>query len=119
VLVLTLAGLAGCSSLSEPEVRDAAAAFSSGDAAARCAMLAAGTLASLEREEEAPCPQVVGQLPLGSGEVVSVQIWGEDALVHLTDDTLFLTLTESGWQVSAGGCEPQPDAPYVCRLEAS
>jgi hypothetical protein len=117
--VLAGAGLAACSSLSEQEVRDAAAAFTAADPAGRCALLAPGTLASLEREEEAPCAQAVGQLPLGSGEVTSVQVWGEDALVRLSDDTLFLTLTDRGWQVSAGACEPQPDAPYVCRLEAS
>jgi hypothetical protein len=58
-------------------------------------------------------------VPLGAGDVVSVEVWGEDALVHLTDDTLFLTRTENGWRVSAGACEPQPDAPYVCGVEAS
>jgi hypothetical protein len=119
LLLPVAAALASCSSLSTSEVRDVAAAFSAGDPAARCAVLAAGTLQTLEREEQQPCVEAVGQLPLGSGAVVSVEVWGEDALVHLTDDTLFLTLTPSGWQVSAGGCQPQPDAPYVCQLEAS
>jgi hypothetical protein len=119
LLVLATGAVTGCSNPSAPEVRDVAATFSAGDAAARCAMLAAGTVQTLEREEQRPCADALGQLPLGTGDVVSVDVWGEDALVHLTDDTLFLTLTRSGWQVSAGACAPQPDAPYVCQLEAS
>jgi hypothetical protein len=119
LLLMATGAVTACANLSAPEVRDVAVAFSAGDAAARCAMLAAGTVQTLEREEQQPCADAIGQLPLGSGEVVSVDVWGEDALVQLTDDTLFLTLTPSGWQVSAGGCEPQPDAPYVCQLEAS
>jgi hypothetical protein len=120
LLLVPAAGVvAGCSSLSASEVRDVAAAFAAGDPAARCALTAAGTVQTLEREEQQPCADAVGQLPLGSGEVMSVDVWGEDALVHLTDDTLCLTLTPSGWQVSAGACEPQPDAPYLCQLEAS
>jgi hypothetical protein len=120
LLLVPAAGVvAGCSSLSAPDVRDVAAAFAAGDPAARCAMTAASTVQTLEREEQQPCVDAVAQLPLGTGPVVSVDVWGEDALVHLTDDTLFLTLSRSGWQISAGACEPQPDAPYVCQLEAS
>jgi hypothetical protein len=50
--------------------------------------------------------------------VVSVEVWGEDALVHLSDDTLFLTW-DDGWVVSAAACEPRGDGPYECQLEAS
>jgi hypothetical protein len=74
---------------------------------------------SLVAEEGTSCPEAIGSLPLGRGDVVSVEVWGEDALVHLSDDTLFLTRDAGGWLVSAGACQPGGDGPYQCQLEAS
>jgi hypothetical protein len=45
-------------------------------------------------------------------------VWGDNAQVRLTGDTLFLTRTDAGWKVAAAGCVPQGEAPYLCRLEA-
>jgi len=120
-LLVLAAGLAvtGCASADEPAVRDVAASFADGDPQTRCDLLAPATLESLLAEEAASCPQAIGSLPLGSGKVVSVEVWGEDALVHLSDDTLFLTRDAGGWLVSAGACRPGGDGPYQCRLEAS
>jgi hypothetical protein len=116
--LLLLAMLAGCSSADEPAVRDVASSFAAGDPQGRCDLLATGTLTSLL--SEGPCPEAIAELRLGSGDVVSVQVWGVDALVHLTDDTLFLTREDAGWRVSAGACEPAgTDRPYECQLEAS
>ena len=109
---------AACSSADEPVVREVAAAFATGDAQARCDLLAPATLSSVA--SDGPCPEALAELPLGSGDLVSVQVWGEDAQVHLTDDTLFLTRTDAGWRVSAGACAPAgADLPYECELEAS
>jgi hypothetical protein len=121
VLLVLGVGLAaaGCSNADEPDVREAASSFAGGDDQTRCGLLAPATLQSLEREEESPCAESIGQLPLGSGDVVSVEVWGADALVHLADDTLFLTRDPAGWLVSAAACEPGGDGPYECRLEAS
>jgi hypothetical protein len=115
---LLLAALAGCTSADEPAARDVASSFAAGDPQVRCGLLAEGTLTSLLAD--GPCPEAIGQLPLGSGVVVSVEVWGEDALVHLTDDTLFLTRDDAGWRVSAAACEAAgADRPYECQLEAS
>jgi hypothetical protein len=118
VLVGLVVGLAaaGCSNADEPAVRDVASSFAGGDAQTRCGLLAPGTLPSLLAD--GACPEAIGQLPLGSGGVVSVEVWGVDALVHLTDDTLFLTRTDAGWQVSAAACQSDGEGSYDCQLEA-
>jgi hypothetical protein len=115
------ATVTGCSNVDEPAVRNVASSFARGEPQGRCDLLAPTTLAGLVRDEASSCPEAIGQLPLGSGEVVSVEVWGVDALVHLTDDTLFLTRGEAGWQVSAAACTPGPQAegPYACQLEGS
>jgi hypothetical protein len=116
--VLLLATAAGCTGADEPAARDVASSFAAGDAQVRCELLAAGTLTSLLAD--GPCPEAIGALPLGRGDVVSVEVWGEEALVHLTDDTLFLTREDVGWRVSAGACTAAgADRPYECQLEGS
>ena len=84
----------------------------------RCALLAPATVAALEHDESAPCADALGQLDLPGGQVVSSAVWGDNAQVRLTGDTLFLTRTAAGWKVAAAGCTPQGEAPYLCRLEA-
>jgi hypothetical protein len=112
--------LTGCGSLSDDEVRESAEEFARGDAGARCELLAPATLASLAEEESSPCEEAIGDVPLGSGDLMSVAIWGEEAQAKLSDDTLFLTRTSSGWRVMAAACRSQgQDMPYECRLEAS
>jgi len=117
--VLAAVSLAGCANVAEPAAREAATSFAAGDDAARCALLAGSTVTSLVREEGESCAAALAQVPLGSGDVVSVEVWGSDALVHLTDDTLFLTEEDGGWRVSAASCQPDGQAPYVCQLESS
>ena len=111
--------LAGCSSMQQPEVEQVATAFEdpSADPETRCELLAPATLAALEEEESAPCADVIEELPLEGGEVESVQIWGGDAQVRLSGDTLFLTETRSGWRVTAAACTPHEQAPYDCEVE--
>jgi hypothetical protein len=119
VLGLVLATVGGCTNADEPAVREVAASFGGADADGRCRLLAPTTVTALERDESSSCSEAIGQLSVGSGEVVSVQVWGPDALVRLTDDTLFLTRGDTGWQVSAAACAPDGDGRYVCQLEGS
>jgi hypothetical protein len=112
--------LAGCGSLSADEVERVGADFADGDPAARCALLAPATLTSFEEDEGEPCDEAIEQLPVGAGEVTSVEVWGEEAQVRLSDDTLFLTRTADGWRVSAAACTPHgADRPYDCEVAAS
>jgi len=108
----------GCADLQRPEVEQLAAAFTGSGTDDRCGLLAPATVAALEYDESAPCADALGQLDLPGGQVVSSAVWGDNAQVRLTGDTLFLTRTEAGWKVAAAGCVPQGEAPYLCRLEA-
>lgn len=112
--------LTGCGGLSDDDVRGVAADFAAGGAGERCDLLAPGTLAALVEEESATCEEAIEGVPLGSGEVTEVQVWGEEAQAKLRDDTLFLTRTTSGWRVMAAACTLQgPDRPYDCQVEGS
>lgn len=108
----------GCAGLQQPEVEQVAAAFTQSGPMDRCALLAPATVAAFEHDESAPCADALGVLDLPGGQVVSSAVWGDNAQVRLTGDTLFLTRTDAGWKVAAAGCIPQGEAPYLCRLEA-
>jgi hypothetical protein len=108
----------GCASLQQPQVEQVAATFTRSGPVDRCALLAPATVAALEHDESARCADALGALDLPGGQVISSAVWGDDAQVRLTGDTLFLTRTATGWKVAAAGCIPQGQAPYLCRLEA-
>jgi hypothetical protein len=111
--------LTGCSSAQRADVEQVATTFAdtSGDPETRCDLLLQATLDSLEKSESAPCSDAIAQLPLDGGDVQSVEVWGRDAQVRLSGDTLFLTETHAGWRVAAAACRPQRDAPYECEVE--
>ena len=112
--------LCGCGSLTADEVEGVGADFAAADPAARCDLLAPNTRTALEEEQVSACAEAIEQAPVGGGEVVSVEVWGEEAQVRLSDDTLFLTHTDEGWRVDAAACTPQgADLPYDCEVAAS
>jgi hypothetical protein len=110
----------GCASTQEPEVQRVASAFEdpAADPAARCDLLTPKARAALEKSASQACADAIGQLPLDGGTARSVQVWGGDAQVKLSGDTVFLTETHAGWKVSAAACTPNADAPYDCEVEA-
>ena len=95
--------------------RRVAVDFASGDPAVRCELLAPAALAALERE--GPCVAVVGASAPAGGQLLQSVVWGDEAQVRLSGDTLFLTRTGAGWKVVAAGCTPNGDLPYECSLE--
>ena len=103
--------LAGCSSVAEPEVAKAAAAFENptADPASRCDLLAPATREVFE--QSAPCPDAIGQLPFQGGDPHGVQVWGGSAQAKVGTDTVFLTETKTGWKVTAALCQPRGQAP--------
>jgi hypothetical protein len=114
--------LSGCGSLDADAVENVASTFADGgtDAATRCGLLAPKTLDALVEDEGAACEDAIGDVPVGTGALTSVEVWGEEAQVKLADDTLFLTRTFAGWRVMAAACTPQgAEQPYDCRLEGS
>ena len=111
----------GCSAAERPEVERVASQFeeSSGDAGARCDLLMPKALERLEEQAQAPCEEAIGDLPLDGGEVQRVAVWGGDAQVRFSGDTVFLSRTSTGWRVAAAVCAPKPEGPYDCEVEGS
>ncbi len=111
--------LTGCASTEQPEVERVATAFedTSGDPESRCDLLAPKTREQLEKSGS--CSDALGDLPLEGGEVVSVEVWGGDAQVRLSGDTVFLTRTSAGWRVAAAACTPTAEGPYDCEVEGA
>jgi hypothetical protein len=111
--------LTGCSSASRPEVEQVASTFEdpSSDPGERCDLLAPATLAAFEQDESAPCTDAIQDLPLVDGGVESIEVWGGDAQVKLSGDTVFLTETSAGWRITAAACTPRAEAPYDCEVE--
>lgn len=70
--------LTGCAGAGEPDVSKVATAFEdpSGDAQARCDLLAPATLATFQSDASAPCANAIADVQLPGGEVSSVEIWG-------------------------------------------
>src|SRR5687767_2808786 len=102
--------VSGCSSSEQPAVERVATQFedSSGDPQARCDLLISRTLEQLEQQVQKSCAEGIGDVPLEGGEVESVQVWGGNAQVKLSGDTVFLTNSRSGWRIAAAVCTPRP-----------
>lgn len=114
--------LAGCGDPSADEVTETVAGFTGPgrDAADRCALLTPTVVAALEEDSSTTCDLAIDDVPVGDGDVRSVEVWGEEAQARLTDDTLFLTRTADGWRITAAACRPQAEGqPYACALEGS
>jgi hypothetical protein len=122
-VLATLAGaclvLTGCSSMQRPDVEQVAGAFedAGADPEARCDLLTPATLAAFEEEASAPCAEAIEDVPLEGGDIEAVEIWGGDAQVRLSGDTVFLTETHAGWRVAAASCRSRGEAPYDCEVE--
>ncbi|MGW0765261.1 hypothetical protein [Streptomyces sp. NPDC002676] len=116
--------LAACSTLGEREAAASRAALRFEENIQRangtraCAALAPETRQELEQSAKAPCAQALleEQLSYG-GSVREVQVYGRQAQVVLSTDTLFLSVFPAGWKVTAAGCMPRPQQPYQCKIK--
>lgn len=116
--------LSACSGQGNAEVGNAeaaAAAFSrdvAGSTDLACGLLAPQTLKTLE-DNEGPCATTLpDQLQASPGGVASAEVYGKDAIVRLSSDTVFLARYREGWRVTAAGCtRPQVGRPYDCRVK--
>ncbi|MFI7407236.1 hypothetical protein ACIBU0_00945 [Streptomyces sp. NPDC049627] len=123
-LVAALAVTTGCGAPDErTEGASAAAtgfteALQQGNGRQACALLAPNTLEELEKSEQTACDQAVTQEELPAADSVrNVDVYGDQARVVLTGDTLFLAHFPTGWKVTAAGCTPRPEQPYDCRVK--
>ncbi|MBP2708602.1 hypothetical protein JOL79_33010 [Microbispora sp. RL4-1S] len=113
---LLLAATAGCSSARDAGVAAVVKRFydavSEGRGAAACALLAPRTVAELAAAGD-DCAESIVKLRR-PGAVRAVQIWGSEAQVRLTGDTVFLHSFPQGWRVRAAGCRARGEEPYLC-----
>ena len=112
--------VSGCSSAERPAVERVATDFedSSGNPQARCDLLMPKTLEQLEEQLKKSCADGIGDVPLEGGDITEVQVWGGDAQVRMSGDTVFLAKTPTGWRIAAAVCSPQAEGPYDCKVEA-
>jgi hypothetical protein len=116
--VVCVAVLASCTSQSgQEDAASVAARFldaaGRGDTGAACALLTPRTREDLAVSDGQSCEQSLPTDRLG-GSVKQVDTWSDWALVNTEDSSVFLTEFDSGWLVSAAGCQLNGDAPYRC-----
>jgi hypothetical protein len=120
VLLLALTGCAGQGNAENHNAESAAVAFAAAaksSPAAACDLLAPETRKELE-STDGPCAgSLPQQVDSAGGSVREVQVYGKDAIVHLSDDTVFLARFRDGWRVTAASCTPQGDRPYDCKIK--
>jgi hypothetical protein len=116
--VACVAVLVSCASQSDQQDATSVAtrfldAAGRGDTEAACALLTPRTRADLATSDGQPCEQ---SLPTDRlhGSVKGADTWSDWALVSTEDGSVFLAEFDSGWLVSAAGCQPNGDAPYRC-----
>jgi hypothetical protein len=117
--------LTGCSGQGSAEDRNAGAAAVAFAASAKdspsaaCELLAPETRKELE-STDGPCNSALPQqVASGGGSVREVEVYGKDAIVHLSTDTVFLARFRDGWRVTAATCTPRGDRPYDCKIKGS
>ena len=121
--LFSLAVLTGCAPAGATSAPAAAAeefhrAMADTDTSAACALLLpkireetaksgdAGTCEGQLEKAEVPEP----------GRVRQIEQYGQDAFVEFESDTVFLTVSEGGWKVTAAGCTANGEAPYSCEI---
>lgn len=116
VLVALL--LVGCAN--QTDQRDASSVASRfldatghSDTQAACALLIPQVREDILVSDGQPCEEA---LPVDRlrGTVTDAAVWSDWARVNTDGGSVFLTEFDSGWLVTAAGCQPHGDAPYLC-----
>lgn len=118
VPLLALLAVGGCAPSSAgagSAAQDFRKALADGDSSAACSMLTPHL--HEEASAQGTCEEQLESLQLpASGEAVKTETYGRNAMVEFDDDTVFLTVSGSGWQVTGAGCTAQGESPYNCEL---
>lgn len=117
-VLLAAHSLSGCSPDSAGAAgaaQDFRRAVAGGDPSTACSMLSPHT-----REEAAAESNCEDELPLldlpADGAVLRTESYGRNAMVVFEDDTLFLSVSGTGWQVTGAGCVQRGESPYDCEV---
>ncbi|MFF4646425.1 hypothetical protein [Streptomyces sp. NPDC001389] len=122
-LAVVAAGGCGAPGPREDDAVSAALAFESAlgssHYARACSLLAPRTRREAAAEEDCGPALAKQNVPVAAGGASApvAEVYGRQAMVRLTRDTLFLSQFDTGWKVVAAGCTPRPDRPYDCRIK--
>ena len=101
-------------------------AIARADGAAACSLLAPATVESLEDDADEPCSDAVVDGEVGetltsraAGTPTSAAVAGRQAQVLMSGDVVFLTVSGTGWLITAAGCDDRTPRPYDCAVEGS
>jgi hypothetical protein len=118
-VLLALSGCAGQGNAEADNVKATADQFVGSlptATATACGLLAPETRRALE-ESEGSCVDALPEFTeAATGAVRSLEVYGKDAVVYLSTDTLFLARFTQGWRVTAAGCTRQLERPYDCKV---
>ena len=88
------------------------------DGATACTLLAPDTAAEVEQSNGKSCPEAILDEDLPApGAVTRTEVYGQQAQVRLSGDTVFLGAFADGWRVVAAGCTPRGERPYDCIVQ--
>jgi hypothetical protein len=70
-----------------------------------------------EASATSSCEEELESLELPSeGNILRAESYGREAIVEFEDDTVFLTVSGTGWQVTGAGCEERVGSSYNCEV---
>ena len=115
--LLAVAGCSGPGADQAGQVAESFARLVGDEPAMACDLLAPGTREEVEKSTEKSCAEGLGDEDLPEfSALVSVDVYGHDAIARLGNDTIFLARFPEGWRVTAAGCRPGPNdqKPFDC-----
>lgn len=82
-------------------------------------MLAPPTRDELESSAGMSCVEAIEEEEIPSiGSIRDINVYGQQAMVAGTGDTVFLTDVNGAWSIMAAGCQPRAGRAYECVLES-
>lgn len=88
------------------------------DGAGACQELAPATRHEVEQSAKAPCEKAILDEDLKDARPAEhTFVYGQQAMIRMAHDTVFLANTATGWKVVAAGCIHQQPGPYDCELK--
>ncbi|MFI6393178.1 hypothetical protein ACIBHY_39675 [Nonomuraea sp. NPDC050547] len=91
-------------------------AINAGRAEQACTLLSPRAREGMESGGQT-CASSIAELRLPGGRALETHVWGDEAQVRLSADTVFLHRFAKGWLVRAAGCAAREAQPYRCEVE--
>lgn len=126
--LIVAAGLIAASACTGPgadqagQVADSFARLAQADPGKACDLLAPKTHEEIEKSADKSCPEALPDQNLPDpSALLSVEVYGHDAIARFGNDTMFLARFPEGWRITAAGCQSGPSEakPYDCDISGS